>query len=49
MQQVAERVEEVVVVKDLAGNLTVVLDIYHYNKFVDQVKMHLAASTTVNK
>ena len=42
--QVVELVEEVVVVQDLAGNITVVLAEYHYNKFVGQGKMLLATS-----
>ena len=42
--QVVELVEELVVNQDLAGDLTVVLHGYQYNKFVGRSKMHLATS-----
>ena len=47
--QVVELVEEKVVIKDLVDHLTVVMDLYHGNKFVDRAKMHLAPSTNVNE
>ena len=47
--QVVERVEEVVVVKVLVDHLTVVVEIYQYNKFVGRSKMHLASSRKVRE